>query len=128
MNRNENGLTSRREFLKGAGSLAAASALTGAAIPAAHASGSDLIQVAFVGCGGRGSGAIVQALSTAKAGPIKLVAMADAFEDRLTSSYNGLSKDSSVSKQVDVPVERRFIGWDAYKKAMDCLKPGDVVI
>jgi predicted dehydrogenase len=126
MNSNDNSLTSRRDFLKTAGTVAAASAMTGLSVPAVHAQGSDLIQVAFVGCGGRGSGAAVNALST-KSGPIKIIAMADAFQDRLQSSYDGLSK-SPVGPLLDVPPERRFIGFDAYKKAMDCLKPGDVVI
>src|SRR5262249_33681511 len=81
----------------------------------------------LVGCGGRGSGAAVDAMSTSKQGPIKLVAMADAYEDRLNSSYNGLSK-SEFAKQVDVPADRRFIGFDAYRHAIDCLKPGDVAI
>jgi predicted dehydrogenase len=127
MSSDENDLTSRRQFIKTAGTTVAASALAGLDIPAVHAAGSGLIQVAFVGCGGRGSGAAVQALST-KSGPIKLVAMADSFEDRLTSSYNGLSKDAGIGKLVDVPPDRRFVGYDGYKKAMDCLKPGDVVI
>jgi len=124
---NESKPLSRRDFLKDTGRVSAMSALamtTG--IPAVHAAGSDLIRVAFVGCGGRGTGAAAQALST-KTGPIKIVAMADAFADRLQSSYDNLSK-SEVADKVDVPIERRFIGWDAYKKAMDCLKPGDVVI
>src|SRR5579862_5728876 len=127
-------LSSRREFLQTAGSVVAASALTGSAasaltgakLPGVHPGGSDMIQIAFVGCGGRGSGAVMNALST-KSGPIKVVAMADAFADRLNSSYNMLSK-SEVGPLIDVPESRRFIGWDAYKKAMDCLKPGDVVI
>ncbi len=116
---------SRRQFLKAAGGVAAASALTAANVSAVHAAGSDMIQVALVGCGGRGSGAALNALAT-KSGPIKLVAMADAFEDRLKSSYGNLSGE--VGKQMDVPAERQFIGFDAYQKAMDCLKPGDVVI
>jgi predicted dehydrogenase len=116
---------SRREFGKMASAVAAASALTQLVVPAAHAAGSDLIQVALIGCGGRGSGAIVQALDT-KSGPTKLVAMADAYDDRLASSYQRISKQRP--KQVDVPEDRRFIGFDAYQKAMDCLKPGDVVI
>src|SRR5436309_3002930 len=126
MNPHENQHPSRREFLKSAGTVAAASALTGVSVPPVHAAQSDLVQVAIVGCGGRGSGAVVNALST-KSGPIKLVAMAAAFSDRLQSSYNGLSS-SEVGKLMDVPESRRFIGWDAYQKAMDCLKPGDVVI
>lgn len=126
MNPDENKSVSRRQFIRAA-SGAAASALTGLSVSPVHAAGSDLIQVAFVGCGGRGTGAAAQALST-KTGPIKLVAMADAFEDRLQSSYDGLSKDPDIGKLVDVPPDRRFVGWDAYRKAMDCLKPGDVVI
>jgi predicted dehydrogenase len=126
MNRNDAPLTSRRQFLKATGGLAAMSALTGASVPAVHAAGSDEIRVALVGCGGRGSGAAMDALGTRKSGPIKLVAMADAYEDRLRSSYDNLSE--AGGKQVDVLPERRFVGFDAYRKAMDCLKPGDVVI
>jgi predicted dehydrogenase len=117
--------TSRREFLKNTGRFAAASALAGAAIPYVHAAGSDAIQIALIGCGGRGTGAAANALSV-KNGPIKLVAMADVFADRLNSSFDNLNKDYAA--QVDVPAERRFIGFDAYRKAMDCLKPGDVAI
>lgn len=126
-NTNNNALPSRREFLKAAGGVATASALTGLSIPAVHAQGNELIQVALVGCGGRGSGAAFNALST-KSGPIKLVAMADAYPDRLKSSYGALSGNNEVGKLVDVPEERRFVGFDAYRKAMDCLKKGDVVI
>ena len=99
--------------------------LSGFRFPAVHADGSDMIQVALVGCGGRGSGAAVNAVSTTS-GPIKLVAMADAFEDRLSSSYSNL--EGTIGKQMDVPAERKFVGFDAYKHAMDCLKPGDIVI
>lgn len=127
MNSNENSLTpSRRQFLKTAGGVAAASALGGVTISAVHAAGSDQIQVALVGCGGRGSGAAMNALGTSKLGPIKLVAMADAYADRLKSSYSNISGEAG--KLMDVPEERRFIGFDAYQKAMDVLKPGDVVI
>lgn len=117
--------TSRREFLIKTGKVAAASALAGVALPHVHAAGSDLIQVALIGCGGRGTGAASQALST-KGGPIKLVAMADVFEDKLRNSYENLVRQHK--DQVDVPPDRQFLGFDAYKKAMDCLKPGDVAI
>src|SRR5579864_3591951 len=116
---------SRREFLKSTGRLAAVSALAGVALPNVHASGSDLIRVALVGCGGRGTGAASDALST-KSGPIKLVAMADVFEDRLSKSFEALNK--KFSEQMDVPDDRKFIGFDAYRRAMDCLKSGDVAI
>jgi predicted dehydrogenase len=126
MNEFSSSATSRREFIKTTGRLAAASALAGVAIPHVHASGSDLIQVALVGCGGRGTGAASNALSTHKKAPIKLVAMADVFENRLNDSYNAIKKERG--DLVDVPQERKFIGFDAYKKAMDCLKPGDIAI
>ncbi|MGC8991282.1 MAG: Gfo/Idh/MocA family protein, partial [Verrucomicrobiia bacterium] len=125
MNNNESALSTRREFIKNTTKIAAASALAGVAIPHVHAAGSDLIQVALIGCGGRGTGAAAQALST-KGGPIKLVAMADVFQDRLASSYENLKKGKS--DKVDVPQDRRFVGLDAYKKAMDCLRPGDIAI
>ena len=83
--------TTRRDFLKTTGQVAAASALAGVAIPSVHAGEDNTIQVALVGCGGRGTGAAGNALST-KSGPIKLVAMADVFEDRLDSSYKQLKK------------------------------------
>jgi predicted dehydrogenase len=125
MNSKENKLTSRRQFLKATGSVAAVSALSGVSVPKVHAAGSDTIQVALVGCGGRGTGAAMNALST-KSGPIKLVAMADAYADRLQSSYDNLSK--GAGNLVDVPEDRRFVGFDAYRKALDYLKPGDVAI
>jgi predicted dehydrogenase len=118
--------TSRREFLKNTGRLAAVSALAGVALPHVHAAGSDEIRVALIGCGGRGSGAVVNALRTAKQGPIKLVAMADVFQQRLDNSYNSLSRN--FAEQMDVPAERRFAGFDGHTKAMDCLRPGDIMI
>jgi predicted dehydrogenase len=115
---------SRRDLLH-TGTLAAAGALAGAAIPAVHAASDETIQIALVGCGDRGTGAAAQAMST-KSGPTKLVAMADVFEDKVKKSYRNLSRDHA--KQMEVPAERRFINFDGYKSAMDALKPGDVVI
>src|SRR4051812_20253054 len=116
---------SRRQVLSTTGKIAAASALAGVALPLVHAAESNTIQVALVGCGGRGTGAADNALNT-KSGPIKLVAMADVFQDRLASSHKHLT--GAMAKQVDVPEDGKFIGFDGYKKAVDCLKPGDVVI
>ncbi len=115
----------RREFLQTAGAIAAGSALAGAAIPRVHAAENNLIQVALIGCGGRGTGAAANALSV-KNGPIKLVALADVFEDRLKGSYQNLKRQ--FDNQVDAPPDRQFVGFDAYKKAMDCLRPGDLAI
>jgi predicted dehydrogenase len=125
MSNPEKNLSSRREFIKDTGRIAAVSALAGVALPYVHAAENNTIQVALVGCGGRGTGAAADALST-KSGPIKLVAMADVFEHRLSGSHGELHK--KFSSQVDVPDDRKFIGFDAYKKAIDCLKPGDVAI
>jgi predicted dehydrogenase len=125
MNESSNSLTTRREFIKATGRIAAASALAGVALPHVHAAGGDLIQVAMVGCGGRGTGAANNALAS-RGGPLRLVAMADVFEQKLADSYDSIKKQ--CGDKVDVPPERRFIGFDGYKKAMDCLKPGDIVI
>jgi hypothetical protein len=126
-NQNQNSLTSRREFIKTTGRIAAVSALAGATLPQVHAAGSDLIQLALVGCGGRGTGAAKNALST-KSGPVKLVAMAEIFADRLQSSLASLKEQPELNAKMEVPADRQFIGFDAYKKALDCLKPGDVAI
>src|SRR5205823_653348 len=106
--------------------LAVAGILGGVAIPAVHAAADETIRVALVGCGGRGNGAAENALLTNKLGPIKLVAMADVFQGRLDGSHQTLSK--RFAKQMEVPPERRFLGFDGYKKAMDSLQKGDIVI
>lgn len=118
-------LSTRREFLKTTGKIAAVSAFAGMAVPHVHAAGNSTIQIALIGCGGRGAGAANNALTVTKV-PMKLVAMVDVFDHKLNTAYNALK---NVHKdKVDVPPERRFIGFDGYKKAMDCLKPGDIAI
>ncbi|MHC4177709.1 MAG: Gfo/Idh/MocA family protein [Planctomycetota bacterium] len=116
--------TSRREFLKRSGGALAGAALASELAARAYAGEDNTIKVALIGCGGRGSGAAREALSTK--GPTKLWAMADVFENRLEASFNGLS--TRFPKQVDVPPERRFIGLDAYRKAIDALDEGDVAL
>src|SRR5581483_7338818 len=91
--------TSRRDFLKTTGQVAATSALAGVAVPAVHAGENNTIQVALVGCGGRGTGAAANALAT-KGGPIKLVAMADVFQDRLDKSESTLEKSHADQCEV----------------------------
>lgn len=122
MNKTQTNVTSRREFLA---SASRASALAGVALPPVHAAENNTIQIALVGCGGRGTGAAVNALSVQN-GPTKLVAMADVVPQKMNSSYDKLK--SQFAGQVDVPPERRFLGFEAYRQAMDALKPGDVVI
>jgi predicted dehydrogenase len=120
--------SSRREFLEWGGKVAAGSALAAVAVPRVHAAEDNTIRLALIGCGGRGSGAVRDA-SEAQAvvgGPVKLFAMADIFDRRLAASHKALT--AAVGDFVDVPPERQFIGFDAYKKAIDCLKPGDVAM
>src|ERR1039458_9567560 len=119
MSENTTNRTSRRGFLAGVSTLA------GMTIPYVHAAGNDTIQLALVGCGGRGTGAAENAL-TVKNGPIKLVAMADVFPSKLADSHGKLRQQFAA--HVDVPEDRKFIGFDGYRKALDCLKPGDVAI
>jgi predicted dehydrogenase len=117
--------SSRREFIKTTGKVAAVSALAGITLPHVHAQDSQTIQVALVGCGGRGTGAAANALS-AKEGPIKLTAMADVFKGRLDGSYSNLK--NKHKDQVEVPDDRKFVGFDGYKHAIDSLRKGDVAI
>jgi len=116
---------SRREFLKNSGKVAAATALAGAIVPRVHAAEDNTIQLALIGCGGRGTGAAGDALSV-KNGPIKLVAMADVFDNKMKGSHETLK--NKFGERGDVPDDHRFLGFDAYKNAMDCLKPGDIAI
>ncbi|HNR73017.1 MAG TPA: Gfo/Idh/MocA family oxidoreductase, partial [Cyclobacteriaceae bacterium] len=87
----------------------------------------DAIKIALIGCGGRGTGAAMQALLTKQ--NVKLVAMADAFRDRLDQCFNALSdadnEEGNVSGRVAVPEENKFVGFDGYKKAIAL---ADVVI
>ena len=125
---------SRRDFLKNTGKIAAATALAGVFVPSVYAAEDNTIRVALIGCGGRGTGAAVNALSVKNHGPIKLVAMADVFQDRLDGSIKSLNAEVKIAKdekrvlQMDVPKDRQFTGFDAYKHAMDCLRPGDIAI
>jgi predicted dehydrogenase len=96
--------------------------------PAVHVGENNTIRLALIGCGGRGSGAVGNAIDAAAAVqiPVKLYAMADIFADRIQGSHASLSK--VYSQQVDVPQDRRFVGFDAYKKAIDSLRPGDIAM
>jgi predicted dehydrogenase len=121
----------RREFVKQAGLLSGA-ILTAPLLSNAnfYSGSSDVIKIALIGCGGRGTGAAVQALRSKQ--NVKLVAMADAFRDRIDSAYKSITGDLSeagitgdMSKLIDVPEERKFEGFDGYQKAIAL---ADVVI
>lgn len=117
---------SRREFLRLSGKLAAGTALAGLAVPHVHAAEDNTIRLALIGCGGRGNGAVGDALRVPNSGPVKLWAMADIFSSRLESSKGALTK--VFADRIDVSPERQFVGFDSYKQAIDCLRPGDVAM
>ena len=118
-------VTSRREFLKNTGRVTTSSVLAAGIVSRMYAAENGTIKLALVGCGGRGTGAVADAFSTT-GGPLQLYAVADLFEPRMQNSLKNL-KERTPDK-VDVPPDRQFIGFDAYKKAIDCLSPGDVVL
>lgn len=122
--------SSRRAFLKSTSALvggAVVGATSARVARGAHPGGSDEIKVALIGCGGRGSGAITQALATK--GPVTLWAAADAFEDNLKGCLESVKNQVERGKRdgnplfadskIDVPAERQFVGFDAYKQALD---------
>jgi predicted dehydrogenase len=116
-------IASRRQFLKRSSAAVAGAALTSAITARSYAAEENTIKIALVGCGGRGTGAASQALSTK--GPTKLVAVADFFAAKMNSSLKQLGQFAS---QIDVPPDRQFAGLDGFKKAIDCLGKGDVVL
>ena len=86
-------------------------------------SNNDVLKIALIGCGKRGAGAAAQALTTSK--NVKLVAMADVFRDQLDETYFHLTKIPKLKDQIDVPESAKFVGFDAYKKAIEL---ADVVL
>ncbi len=117
----QSGASNRRDFLKTSSLAAVGAGVLGSlgSLPGAHAAGDDTIKVGLIGCGGRGTGAAGQALSTK--GNVKLVAMADAFVDRLQSCLSELKKNPELQEKgdrIDVPPERQFVGFDGYEKVI----------
>jgi predicted dehydrogenase len=117
--------TTRRDVLKFGGAVAAGSVLGSIRVPRVHAGEDNTIRLALIGCGGRGRGAVGDAFSVA-AGPVKLHAMADLTEDRVNGAHKVLQRH--FADRVDVPADRRFVGFDAYRHAIDSLRPGDVAM
>ncbi|MCG8511456.1 MAG: hypothetical protein MI741_19755, partial [Rhodospirillales bacterium] len=95
-------------------------------IPSVHAADDHTIRLALIGCGGRGTGAVANALKTKDQGPIKLYAAADLSENKINGSIKSLSKN--FKDQVDVADDRKFVGFDSHKHAIDCLRPGDIAL
>lgn len=112
--------TTRRHFLKTSSLAAATSGAIAGALsrPATvHAAGSDRLSVGLIGCGGRGTGAAMDALRADD--HVQLTAMADMFDDRLKSSLETLKKNETIAGKIDVPEERQFVGFDAYQQLID---------
>ncbi len=111
--------SSRREFLKTSTTVVAAGAIASQLLtpPAVHAAGEDILKIGLIGCGGRGTGAAVQAL---QADPnTRLTAMGDAFGDYLEAKLENLKQQTEIAERIDVPPERRFVGFDAYKQVIN---------
>jgi predicted dehydrogenase len=113
--KNDNSVLSRREFIKTSAAFGAASLAVGT--NRMYAAGSDKIHIGLVGCGGRGSGAAAQALTTGE--DVVLTAMGDVFEDRLRRSLKNLKDNERFGKRVKVPRNACFVGLDAYRKVID---------
>jgi hypothetical protein len=106
----------RRRFLKT--STQVTTTLAGLSIATqAYGAGSDRIRVGLVGCGGRGTGAAAQALTTGES--VVLTAMADVFEDLLQNSRKNLASNEQFGQRVKVPEDACFVGLDAYQKVID---------
>jgi predicted dehydrogenase len=127
MNENQKNQKTRRDFVKETSLLAGGLMAIPVLSQANYFSGSaDTIKIAVIGCGGRGTGAAVQALSTKQ--NVQLVAMADAFRDRLDTSYKNITnalKEDGKESRLQVKEENKFVGFDAYQKAIPL---ADVVI
>lgn len=122
-------LTTRRDALKKTG--VGVGALAGVTIPYVHAQNDDpTIRIGLIGCGGRGGGAVLNALKTStEQGPVRLHALADVFQSKIDEKERAFTNPDrpEVSGKTDLG-DRKFVGFDAYKKAMDTMRPGDVAI
>ncbi|MEZ5386272.1 MAG: Gfo/Idh/MocA family oxidoreductase [Prosthecobacter sp.] len=126
MNNATPSVSSRRDFIKATTRTAAGlSVLSGISIPYVHAAGSDEVRTALIGCGGRGTGAASNAMGIQQR-VTRLVAMADVSEQRLKSSFEALT--TKHPDRMSVSEDAKFIGFDAYKHAIDMLRKGDVAI
>ena len=123
----------RRQFVKNSGMAMGGLMLSPSLMAKAHIDGSDEIKIGLIGCGGRGTGAVVQALNSGQ--NVKLVAMCDAFEDNMEKCYKRITDPNfsdwtsdeplDMRSKIDVPKEHRFSGFDGYKKLIPLV---DVVL
>lgn len=111
-----NNNATRRDFLKTSSAATAGSVLTGLSVAqGTHTSYDETIRLGMIGCGSRCTGAAVHAMNTE--GPTKLIAVCDAFEDRLQHSLSVLNRKHKG--KVNVPPERQFVGLEGYKKLLE---------
>ena len=118
----------RRSFIQKSAMTASVTALTSALPKGVFAANNETLKIGLIGCGGRGTGAVSQALQASDT-PVKLWAMGDLFPDQIKSSYELLSTGAakrydrdafpSLSKQMDVPKDRQFVGFDCFQKVID---------
>ncbi len=120
--KNSENLKQRRAFLKTSAIIAGGALISNIPFSGVYAEEGGVIKIALIGCGDRGTGAAFQALATKY--NLKLVAMADAFRDRIDKSYGSLQQKFGKDK-VDVPEDKKFVGFDAYKNA---IAEADVVL
>ncbi|MCZ6836235.1 MAG: Gfo/Idh/MocA family oxidoreductase, partial [Planctomycetota bacterium] len=104
----------RRDFVKTAGATVAATTIASPLIAKAANLGQDTINIGVIGCGGRGSGAVVNALEASA--DVRLVAMADVFPDRLASSRKHLE---TLGDRAKVNNSRTYVGFNAYQELLD---------
>ncbi len=116
----------RRQFLQQTGTLAAGTALLAHLPRNVFAADDQSIRLAIIGCGNRGAGAVSDALSVPEDKGVKLWAMADLQEKPIQEKHEVFTKH--FGERIEVPADRQFIGFDAYKHAIDTLRPGDVAM
>jgi myo-inositol 2-dehydrogenase / D-chiro-inositol 1-dehydrogenase len=116
-------MSSRREFLQTSTALTAGVTALGTLNARAFAQSSDQIKVGLIGCGGRGTGAMKDAFNAG--GNLKLVSMGDMFEDAVQGALKALQREveskfgSDAKNKIDVPLDRQFVGFDAFQKVID---------
>lgn len=123
---NEIAQPTRRQFLRQGAVATLGAAATAGLAARTYAAQDQTIRLALIGCGGRGSGAVVNALSVPDGGPVQLYAMADIHEARLQGAHRAL--EAKMKDKVNVTPDRMFVGFEAYRAAIDALRPGDVAL
>ncbi|QNN21593.1 Gfo/Idh/MocA family oxidoreductase [Planctomycetales bacterium ZRK34] len=119
------GSSTRRSFIRGAGKTAAVVAAAAKFAPSTYAASDQTIRLSLIGCGPRGTGAVGNALNV-KGGHVELYAMADLYDKKMDIAQRALEK--RYPDGVHVSDNHKFTGFDAYKKAIDVLSPGDVAL